>query len=167
MTEIIFLGFERSPENGTELGRQNCDMAQTVAQCAHAPASPCFSRGCDILPRALKPTSSPGGTRTCATILGKTGHHARARRRIRRTLCRNRRSRCHSKRAHYPLAAVGGQCTGSTPSAGHTVTHQRPLEGPLRAIDLEVLYTPIGVCRRQEFAHTPQGCNKYPWLSAK
>jgi len=63
---------------------------------------------------------------------------------------------------HHPLAAVGGQCTGSTPSTGHTVAYQRPLEGPLRAIDLEVLHTPIGVCRRQEFAHTPPGCNKYP-----
>ena len=58
--------------------------------------------------------------------------------------------------------AVGGQCTGSSPSAGHTVTYQRPLEGPLWAPDLEVLYTPIGVCRRQEFAHAPPGCNKYP-----
>ena len=63
--------------------------------------------------------------------------------------------------------AVGGQPAGSTPSAGHTVTYQRPLEGPLWAPDLEVLHTPIGVCRRQEFAHTPSGCNKYPWLSAK
>ena len=63
--------------------------------------------------------------------------------------------------------AVGGQPARSTPSAGFTITHQRPLEGPLRAPDLEVLHTPIGVCRRQEFAHAPPGCNKYPWLSAK
>ena len=96
-------------------------------------------------------------TRTCATILRKTGHHPRARRRIRRTLCRISCGRCRSSAAHHPLAAVGGQCTGSTPSAGHPVTYQRPLEGPLWAIDLEVLHTPIGVCRRQEFAHTPRG----------
>ena len=47
--------------------------------------------------------------------------------------------------------AVGGQCTGSTPSTGHTVTRQRPLEGPLWAIDLEV-------GQRYSFARTPQGC---------
>ena len=60
-----------------------------------------------------------------------------------------------------------GQCARSTPSTCHTVAYQRPLEGPLWVIDLDVLHTPIGVCRRQEFAHTPPGCNKYPWLSAK
>ena len=65
------------------------------------------------------------------------------------------------------VPAARGQPARSTPSTGHTVTYQRPLEGPLWAIDLEVLHTPIGVCRRQEFAHAPPGCNKYPWLSAK
>ena len=35
--------------------------------------------------------------------------------------------------------AARGQPAGSTPSAGLTVTYQRPLEGPLWAIDLEVL----------------------------
>ena len=62
-----------------------------------------------------------------------------------------------------------GQCTGSAPSAGLTVTYQRPLEGPLWAPDLEVCQRadtvlpapPRGACRvrscPQNSAHKKRG----------
>ena len=130
-------------------------------------AGPRFSRACVLMPALAKPTSGRGGTQTTATILGKTGGHHRTRRRIRPALRRIGCNRCRSPAAHYPRTRRPRPVYGKH-SFNRPHSHlPEPLEGPLRAIDLEVLHTPIGVCRRQEFAHTPPGCNKYPWLSAK